>query len=159
MKLKKKHQIQCKHSVYSYMFTTCSLHVHYMFTILSLYVQYMSIIQSLYVHYMFSICRLFSHYMFTICSVYVHYIVTICSIYIHYILSLLLLILKLDLNVILSRKDRKHMLKPIRMYPSGAFKPTVVYKAWFPSSQLRQRQRPILSQNKAISLKDDCSSL
>ena len=32
-------------------------------------------------------------------------------------------------------------------------------KAWFPLSQLRPRQRPILSQNKAISVKDDCSTL
>ena len=28
--------------------------------------------------------------------------------------------------------------------------------AWFPLSQLRPRQQPISSQNKAISLKDDC---
>ena len=32
-------------------------------------------------------------------------------------------------------------------------------KAWFPLSQLRPRQRPISSQNKAISVKDDCSTL
>ena len=32
-------------------------------------------------------------------------------------------------------------------------------KAWFPLSQLRPRQRPISSQNKAISMKDDCSTL
>ena len=32
-------------------------------------------------------------------------------------------------------------------------------KAWFPHSQFRPRQRPILSQNKAISGKDDCSTL
>ena len=30
-------------------------------------------------------------------------------------------------------------------------------KAWLPLSQLRPRQRPISSQNKAISVKDDCS--
>ena len=28
---------------------------------------------------------------------------------------------------------------------------------WFPLSQLRPRQRPVLSQNKAISMKNDCS--
>ena len=33
------------------------------------------------------------------------------------------------------------------------------YKAWFPLSQLRPRQRPISSQNKAISVKDDCSTV
>ena len=32
-------------------------------------------------------------------------------------------------------------------------------KAWFPLSQLRPQQRPISSQNKAISVKDDCSTL
>ena len=32
-------------------------------------------------------------------------------------------------------------------------------KAWFPLSQLRPRQRPISSQNKAISVKDHCSTL
>ena len=32
-------------------------------------------------------------------------------------------------------------------------------KAWFPLSQLRPRQRPISSKNKAISVKDDCSTL
>ena len=32
-------------------------------------------------------------------------------------------------------------------------------KAWFPLSQLRPRQRPFSSQNKAISVKDDCSTL
>ena len=32
-------------------------------------------------------------------------------------------------------------------------------KAWFPLSQLRPRQRPISSQNKATSVKDDCSTL
>ena len=32
-------------------------------------------------------------------------------------------------------------------------------KAWFPLSKLRPRQRPISSQNKAISVKDDCSTL
>ena len=31
------------------------------------------------------------------------------------------------------------------------------YKVWFPLSQLRPRQRPIQSENKAISVKDDCS--
>ena len=32
-------------------------------------------------------------------------------------------------------------------------------KAWFPLSQLRPRQRPISSENKAISVKADCSTL
>ena len=32
-------------------------------------------------------------------------------------------------------------------------------KAWFALSQLRPRQRPISSQNKAISVKDNCSTL
>ena len=32
-------------------------------------------------------------------------------------------------------------------------------KAWFPLSQLRPRQRPISSKKKAISMKDDCSTL
>ena len=32
-------------------------------------------------------------------------------------------------------------------------------KAWFPYSQFRPQQWPILSQNKAISGKDDCSIL
>ena len=32
-------------------------------------------------------------------------------------------------------------------------------EAWFPLSQLRPRQRPISSQNKAFSVKDDCSTL
>ena len=31
--------------------------------------------------------------------------------------------------------------------------------AWFPLSQLRPQQRPISSKNKAISMKDDCSTL
>ena len=31
--------------------------------------------------------------------------------------------------------------------------------AWFPLSQLRPRQRPISSQNKAIRVKNDCSTL
>ena len=35
--------------------------------------------------------------------------------------------------------------------------PKVNCKAWFPLSQFRPRQRPILSQDKAISAKDDCS--
>ena len=35
----------------------------------------------------------------------------------------------------------------------------VAIKAWFPLSQLQPRQRPISSQNKAISVKDDCSTL
>ena len=34
-----------------------------------------------------------------------------------------------------------------------------VSKAWFPFRQLRPRQRPISSQNKAIGMKDDCSTL
>ena len=33
------------------------------------------------------------------------------------------------------------------------------HKAWFPLSQLRPRQRPISSQNKAINVKHDCSTL
>ena len=33
-----------------------------------------------------------------------------------------------------------------------------IAKAWFPLSQLRPRERPILSQNKAVSGKDDCST-
>ena len=36
---------------------------------------------------------------------------------------------------------------------------TLHHKAWFPLSQLRPRQRPVSSQNKVISLKDDCSTL
>ena len=32
----------------------------------------------------------------------------------------------------------------------------IAVKAWFPLSQLRPRQRPISSQNKVISVKDDC---
>ena len=32
-------------------------------------------------------------------------------------------------------------------------------EAWFPLSQLRPRQRPISSQNKATSVKDDCSTV
>ena len=36
---------------------------------------------------------------------------------------------------------------------------TEYHKAFFPLSQLRPRQRPILSQKKAISMKDDCSTL
>ena len=32
-------------------------------------------------------------------------------------------------------------------------------KAWFPLSQLRPRQRPISSQNEAISVNDDCPTL
>ena len=39
--------------------------------------------------------------------------------------------------------------------PTAAFD----HKAWFPLSQLRPRQRPISRQNKAISVKDDCSTL
>ena len=33
------------------------------------------------------------------------------------------------------------------------------FKTWFPLSQLPPRQRPISSQNKAIGVKDDCSTL
>ena len=33
-----------------------------------------------------------------------------------------------------------------------------VIKAWFPLRQLRPRQRPISSRNKAINVKDDCST-
>ena len=36
------------------------------------------------------------------------------------------------------------------------FKQTI--KAWFPLSQLRPRQGPFSSQNKAICVKDDCST-
>ena len=32
------------------------------------------------------------------------------------------------------------------------------YKAWFPLSRLRPRQRPISGQNKAINVKDDFST-
>ena len=33
--------------------------------------------------------------------------------------------------------------------------PQEIHNVWFPLSQLRPRQRPILSQNKAISVKDE----
>ena len=34
----------------------------------------------------------------------------------------------------------------------------LVYEAWFPSDQLRPRHRPFPSENKAISVRDDCST-
>ena len=35
----------------------------------------------------------------------------------------------------------------------------ICFKAWFPLSHLRPRQLPISSQNEAISVKDDCSTV
>ena len=57
----------------------------------------------------------------------------------------------LELNLV------KECLKQLQ--EKYANKIIVVRKAWFPLSQLRPRQRPILSENKPISVKDDSSTL